>query len=384
VTCHLGMALPDAGTGLFRRHPATPCRLDARQIGCTACHRGEPLGLTALGAHALGSPRELLDWRGGSRATALQPACAQCHLGRAHGVLRYDAELVPDVAAGLELFLEQGCPSCHRVAGIFAAGDHGPPLGGIGRLRRRAQLAATLADPQRQSPTSPMPPLTLPPRRAEQLVLFLSAQIGAAREPGSSPAAALLSGRRGALVDHFDSDLPTATEPNAAVGALWARRVGCTGCHRLGEDASGVPDLTRVGWIATYDELGLALRDPARRFTGTLMPRLELPEPVIGSVLLYLAQQKSPLPDQPCDVQREVCARCHGADGRSLVAQAPGTPARDRRAVVLARRPPELRGVPLQTLLEVAGRGRKGTAMAPWGRVLTESFLRQVHGCIVR
>ena len=71
----------------------------------------------------------------------------------------------------------------------------------------------------------------------------------------------------------------------------------------------------------------------------------------------------------PGETLAEVCARCHGKG-------------RDPRHVVLARRPPILEGGPLpsrEAFIETASRGRKGSAMAAWGRALSPAFLGQIY-----
>jgi mono/diheme cytochrome c family protein len=368
VTCHLGTVLPDAfDAAPLRRHPPIGCRLRPSDIGCTPCHRGDALRLSAGGAHAVGRPAQLLDWRVTDRRAALEPACAGCHLGRSSGVLLYERAVVPRVAAGMELFLSQGCFACHRVDGVFVASDHGPALSEIGWSRSRAELARALAQPQRRSDASPMPPLVASAEETEQLLSFLQAQVGVRRELGSSASAVLEAGRRRVLADHFSSDYPA--DANPAAGALWARRVGCGGCHRLAAGEAGVPDLTRVGWYMSSTELSDVLRDPRRRVAASLMPRLEMPEPVVGGIVQHLSVQRHPLPSAPCDVFGELCARCHG-------------PRRDARGVVLSRRPPSLGDrVSPPAFLEAVSKGRRGTAMAPWGGVLGGDFIRGLRAC---
>jgi mono/diheme cytochrome c family protein len=376
VTCHLGMlprARAHAHRAPYQAHPPLPCSLSVIQMGCIGCHRGDPLELTVEGAHALeeGSPRRVLDWRaeGGDRRLALQAGCAQCHLAREHGVLRYEPEIVPEIAAGMDLFLSRGCYACHRVAGVYRFSDAGPDLTRVGSRLSRRVIRRHLVKPQARRPTSAMPPTSLRDRELERLTLFLVAQAGPDRELGSSGRSQLASLGSPRLSDHFRSEYPASESP--AAGALWARRVGCLGCHRLGEGDGGVPDLGLVGWITAVQELRSAITRPQGRFPKSYMPALEMPPAVVGSVVSYLALQKRPLPSEPRTVFAEVCGRCHASD-------------RDPAWVVLNRAPPLLYGKGRRlpdrdSFVATVRKGSKGTAMAAWGRVLSETFLHGIY-----
>jgi mono/diheme cytochrome c family protein len=364
VSCHLGMVLPDAHAPPLQAHPQMACALDPGRAGCTACHRGEPLKLTAAGAHGLdGASRRRLPGH------HLQAGCAQCHLDRGGGILRYDADRVAEVARGMDLFLAQGCTSCHRVQGIYNFSEIGPSLSRVGSRLSFEQLRQRVLRPQDPNVASPMPPvLGLTPEEIQRLVTFLLAQVGLENELGSSAKWGQLVGQRPNLADHFPTDYPA--KPNPAAGALWARKVGCVGCHRLGEGDRGVPDLRHVGWTATTEELREALVQPHQRVPGTRMPRLEMPEPVVGSVLAYLGLQKAPLPSSPSQVFGQVCSRCHGKP-------------RDPKWVVLARRPPPLdprpRALSREAFVTTVSEGRKNSAMAAWGRALSKGFIGSIY-----
>ncbi|MBI5535367.1 MAG: c-type cytochrome [Deltaproteobacteria bacterium] len=372
VSCHLGTILPALPTPPFQSHPAVVCALPISRQGCTGCHGGEPLRLSTQGAHGVAADtrRTLTDGPDrGLRSLRIQAGCAGCHLRRDGGVLRYDGDKVPEVAAGLTLFLSQGCASCHRVAGVFSAAEHGPALSSIAQARSREAIERILLQPQASNAASPMPPLTLPPADQDKLVTFLLAQVGPDQEQGCSVACAMqaVSARPGPL-GHFPDD--PSQKPNAATGALWARRIGCAGCHRLSNTEAGVPDLTRVGWYRNEAQLRNMLRDPRKVVPATWMPLLNLPEPVVESLVAWLLLQRVPLPSLPKEVFRDVCRRCHGQD-------------RDAKVVVLSKRPPLLEGrkesLTREKFVEVATRGVDGTAMPPWGRMLSPPFLGAIH-----
>lgn len=365
VTCHLGTVLPDAHASPFQAHPDLSCTEPLTRLGCVGCHRGEPLALTRAGAHGLEPP---FDAKRLLPRAQRQAGCATagCHRREVHGALRYDARIVPDLARGLELFIARGCPACHRLDGVYHGSEAGPRLAGVAARLTRAALLEQL-----RRPNPPMPPVELAQPAIERLVLLLQAQTAL---DSNRPAPRLL--------DHFPprprlapDDAPRIERPGAAapaVGALWARRLGCAGCHRLGPGDSGVPDLRHVAWTTTAEELRESLREPGRRFPGTRMPPLEASDVIFDSVVQYLELQRVPLPSSPSAVLAEVCARCHGKT-------------RDPRHVVLSRRPPILQGGALPTreaFIETASRGRKGSAMAAWGRALSPVFLGQIHGLL--
>jgi mono/diheme cytochrome c family protein len=146
--------------------------------------------------------------------------------------------------------------------------------------------------------------------------------------------------------------------------------MGCAGCHSLSSTEAGVPDLTRVGWYRSEGQLRDMLRDPRKTIPATWMPMFNVPEPIVESLVAWLVLQKVPLPSSPKEVFRDVCRRCHGRD-------------RDAKVVVMSKRPPTLEGrkgsVPRQRFIDAATKGVEGTAMPPWGRMLSGPFLGAIH-----
>lgn len=362
VTCHLGMILPWAHGAPFQAHPPLDCSLAVERMGCIDCHRGDPLRLTVEGAHGLNgdASRRVLDLDGDDqRRQRLQPGCAQCHLSRRAGQLQYDEQVVPRVALGLDLFLRQGCPSCHRIAGLVSLAEHGPRLDQVGARRTRREILRLVQQPQQESPSSPMPPVRLPPAELEALVLFLQAQIGPDNEAGSGAGQVLASTGSGSQLSAEPISIA-----NAAAGALSARKLGCQGCHRLAGHEAGIADLRHVGWYRSTTELKQSLQQPQKQFKGTYMPQMNLTPDEVESLVLYLELQKTPLPSSAGQVFDQICAKCHGS-------------ARDSKAVVLARTPPQLsrRRVSAKTFSDTLTQGRQGTAMPPWGRVMSRAFI---------
>jgi mono/diheme cytochrome c family protein len=370
VSCHLGMVLPPAPAAPFQAHPDTGCGLNLSMQGCTACHRGQGLSLTSRAAHGLepGSGNALLTGSDReSRKTIVQAGCAGCHQSRIRGVLRYDEDKVPVAALGLRLFLQHGCVSCHKVAGVYNAGDGGPVLTDVGSRRSPDAMRAVLRGPQQVNPASPMPAVGQG-AALEALSVFLLAQVGAGSEAAfGSRWNRAASGDEIRLSDEFDESSPLT--PNPASGARWARKVGCVGCHRMGDGDTGVPELTRVAWLRNEADLREVIRTPRKRFPATFMPALDLPDTVAESIVAYLTTQRLPLPSYAQEVFNQVCSRCHG--------ERP-----DPNVVVLSKRPPWLRErsqIEREKFLDVATKGVDGTAMAPWGRILSPAFLGSIY-----
>jgi mono/diheme cytochrome c family protein len=372
LTCHLGMAFPHAARPPFQSHPPSGCALPIREIGCTACHRGDPLELTVEGAHGLDpfALEPLLDWKAGeSRKFDVQAGCAACHVERSGGVLRYDEAAVADVAAGMGIFIAQGCTACHRIPGICAYSDSGPGLERVGLRKNAGKLKALLRSPQSTNRLSPMPPVVLPAGDLSRLVLFLLAQAGTGSEPGSSRVQIFLSGfKETALSDHFPGGFPL--QSSVSDGKAWIGKVGCLGCHRTESSEAGVPDLRYSGWLRRKEFLTDILTDPGKEVPGTYMPGFAVPPAVRDSIVQYLLQQRALIPGYPESVFLEICAKCHGEK-------------RDSKVVVLARKPPVFaKGrtkVAEEKFMAALADGRKGTAMAPWGKALPKDFLRAIY-----
>lgn len=359
VSCHLGMVLPQAyAEAPLAAHPRLACSISLRRAGCVVCHGGEGAALDAGRAHgALPGLIPLLGYKvkaGPKRREALQPGCVSCHRSERGAVLRYPRHIAPTIAAGRALYLARGCPSCHRLSGLPTLGEAGPPLDGLGLRRSAAAIEAALTKPPK-----PMPPVRLAAAELRALVLFLQAQRRRALP---------LVVRAPRLLEAFDAPLPA---PSAAAGALWARRVGCLGCHRLGEADGGVPDLRSIAWVRSEQELTEALEKPHVRFSGTMMPAVR--EKALRELLLpWLLLQRAPLTGDARQIFARVCQPCHG-------------PQRDPGWVVLSVKPPTLvRGGKLSkaAFVKIVREGKPGRAMAPWGRLFSPAFVEQIYDAL--
>jgi ubiquinol-cytochrome c reductase cytochrome c subunit len=65
----------------------------------------------------------------------------------------------------------------------------------------------------------------------------------------------------------------------------------CAGCHTLGAAGTPIaPDLSRVGWRLTAEEIERRLRDPRTHRPSARMPRIELGEAEIRALTAYLSE----------------------------------------------------------------------------------------------
>ena len=82
----------------------------------------------------------------------------------------------PDVAAGAEVLVSNGCLGCHAING--AGGSIGPPLNGVSERHSREWIAQHLRDPKSQTPGTVMPSFSLSAQDRDRLIAYLSALPG--------------------------------------------------------------------------------------------------------------------------------------------------------------------------------------------------------------
>jgi cytochrome c oxidase cbb3-type subunit 2 len=108
-------------------------------------------------------------------------------------------------------------------------------------------------------------------------------------------------------------------------------------------------------------------RDPKSVVPGSVMPPYPLPAQTFESLSAYLLGRKVPaIPTEPAQQYAQLCARCHGENGRGdgVIAEYLDPKPRDLTKVAF------MRSKPRERLIESLRRGVPGTSMAPWGRVL--------------
>lgn len=374
MTCHevpVGSEFPAGHARVPGYHPVD-------RFGCACCHGGEPRAVEREWAHVGGREPLLHSSSSGERPERIEAGCARCHAAMTPSGPVYDATLVPHVARGQELFLGRGCWGCHRLADV-SPGERGPDLSDVGRRLTGDQIHLAIEDPGAAPSSTTMPRFGLPADELGDLVTFLLAQVGAGREAVVATSRALASRRPGTPPRR-----PIVDEGMAQGGEIMLR-LGCGGCHRLqARDGRVGPDLRWEGELRGPRYLHDMVTRPASTVVGSRMPPFDLSETEVGAVVEFLSRQRLAAPADEEAAWREVCARCHGLDGRGRTAVAP----------YLGRRPRDLssaaffRSVEPGRLADSLRHGVAGTPMAAWGEALpvfsgsrVVNFLsRRLHG----
>ena len=334
VTCHLGIDNPSMSDAAqpHRTHPGTILAdHPTAEFGCTICHRGQGEATNFKEAKAIDVhwdypllPRELTE-----------SSCGDCHDPDGHLMARH----APQLASGRRLFVDRGCPSCHKLAGT--GGQLGPALDGEGRKTRHelpmGHIAGehTLAnwlvqhflDPQKIVAASRMPPPNLTPGEIRDLTTYMLS----------------LQGRD--LPQHYIAPDAVAAwnrrlhEPTLDGEVLYASH--CMICHGDGTFGkwdpffqSFIPAVRGPGLRTVADEAFLRSQVAQGR-PGTIMPGWEpqaggLSEEQLDALLEYLVGRNEsqgivprPAPtslaggdaDRGRQLFEQNCSACHGAAG---------------------------------------------------------------------
>lgn len=362
TTCHIAIDDPRfaADDQPLKTHPPIQGH-KFEAFGCTICHEGQGRAVDSHAAHEGGHdwPWPLAD------KELIEANCVQCHT-------EPDWPHAPRVAAGRRLFFERACYTCHTISGL-SYGSIGPELTEVGFKRRASFIREKIENPRASNPTSTMPRQDLTGDQVLALTAFLEAQQGSnvaraplasylsaqQQRPGWLPVAQIVGPEEASRVEPM---------PAAERGAALLPRVGCLSCHKLGEqDGRVAPDL---GWTAGQRDHGWLMvhfRDPKSVVPGSLMPPYPLPDEIFEALSAHLRSlPPRPLPAEPAALYAELCARCHGPEGKGdgVIAN------------YLDPRPRDLsKGAFMKTktrerLIASVENGVAGTSMAPWGAVL--------------
>lgn len=359
-------------------HPEVAGYHPVERFGCAACHGGEPRAVDREWAHHRGGEPLLHLSAGGERPERIEAGCARCHVETIEPSLTYDPDLVPHVVAGQELFVKQGCWGCHRLADL-SFGERGPDLSDAAARLSGDDIHRAIEDPSANPSSTTMPRFRLSDDELNVLVTFLMAQVDPDRQ------AALATARRSAARRPGTPPRRPPVDEGMAQGADLMANMGCAGCHRLDTaDGHVGPDLRWEGALRGPRYLDDMITRPASTVPGSRMPPLDLSTTEVEAIKEYLGRQLDPAPSEPQAAWRQVCARCHGLDGKGRTAVAP----------YLSRRPRDLsdpeyfRQVPAGRLAKSLTLGVPGTPMAPWGQAVPAidglrvvSFLaKELHG----
>jgi len=278
TSCHLGVERPglEDGEHPYRTHPRLNELLGTHppeRFGCTACHAGQGLALTAADAHGEGDPY----WLEPILPKALMEArCGACHEGLS------PLPGAPLLSEGRRLFRSRGCGGCHPLTG-HQAPRIGPSLALAGDKLNAGWIGQWLRAPHEVRDGTIMPSFW-PPNdpdavaRADQEITDLTAYLMDARTP-------------------VEPEAPEAGDPES--GRKLFDSVGCRGCHMMGpadadrllrigaeEDTEAKPVNAppvdfgpQLGDIATRTTAAWIVRwlaDPKAWWSEATMPRFDL------------------------------------------------------------------------------------------------------------
>ena len=288
TSCHVGADNPLAASdsGLFARHPRRVETLagergesdvllgihSPEKFGCTSCHQGQGIAMTAEGAHGwkeLGVKRiKYWDYPMLLR-NRIDATCNQCHR---------EIEAIPgghDLNRGRELFRYLGCFGCHQVEGYENFVKIGPELRRVTSKDRSGWLVNWIQNPRTVHERTRMPTFTFSRTQATQIAAYL---IDSSEPYQTSNSKALARG-------------------NAARGKETVDRVGCAGCHKTDDREREerrlrfdfAPEITTVSTkVRSADWVYDWIKNPTHYSPTTRMPNLRLSDAEAADITAYL------------------------------------------------------------------------------------------------
>jgi mono/diheme cytochrome c family protein len=239
---------------ILKHHPIA-------NFGCTLCHHGQGVGLTAEKAHGFEEnweqPRLPLPYT--------QSTCFECH-ENVHGL-----EGAETAVAGKSLFVEKGCYGCHDATVRSDLPKFSTPFNTISRkINSKAWAAKWIENPAGVRPATLMPKFRISEAQRLDLVAYLfSLEDKTVRFP-------LTDNRKGSVKK----------------GEALFTEKACAACHSEKADAEGltrrVPLLFDAGLKLQGDWLVNWISDPLAINPDTWMPKLELTSKDVRHLAAYL------------------------------------------------------------------------------------------------
>lgn len=269
MTCHMAVKNPffKHAAQPLKTHPPETLKTHApRKFGCTLCHHGQGVALTAIKAHGFEN-----NWlRPRVPPKYVQGLCLGCHENT------YGLKGAETVEKGRRLFTDWGCYGCHKDRSTQGLPFMAPPLDSIGlKVENIGWLLKWVDNPGEIRPKTLMPNFRFKQDEAEQI------------------AACLLSwkeDRRNLMARHDNKG-------SAKEGKRLFVEKGCAACHGVATDepclTNRIPNLADAGiklnpkWVAAWIEHPSALVDE------TAMPRLMLEDNDINKLSSYIISLKA-------------------------------------------------------------------------------------------
>jgi cytochrome c2 len=299
MTCHIGYdddMFADYPQP-FGKHPRQDL-LDIHNVadfGCTPCHDGQPMALSAGMAHADNDPHWEFPLLRGQDVYA---SCQDCH---SMEVILPQSE---PFNRGRQIVMESGCVGCHAIDPFLDVPKVGPELNRLTSKVSTGWIYSWVKDPKAYNEHTRMPDFLLSGEEAEAITAY--------------------------LVHIADEYRPVRTYPgggNPVRGKTLVESVGCMGCHVVGDDdrlRSGrgihydvAPELSRVGSKVTADWLYDWIQDPKRYRPETRMPDLRLTDTEARDIVAYLMTLNEPVHEE--DVAFNLYDQALISEGESLI-----------------------------------------------------------------
>ncbi len=366
-TCHIAVDDPrftkDAQP--LHTHPSiAPHQFS--EMGCTVCHEGDGRATTEHYAHGHDHfwPEPLL------KGKYIESSCARCH-APPYLADSPQAAQTAHLRRGREVFQKNACAGCHRILG-FTRGSLGIELTDVGTKRNIEFIQKKIKDPLFNVAATLMPKLALSDDDIQDLSIFLKSLRG--RSLAEDP----VSYRN--RIKKWNGEAPPVVAVSADEGKRLFEAKGCIGCHKLGQtDGKAGPELTFEGQLrdAAYVEAHLVA--PRQHTPGSNMPTFWTSATERKAIAAYLTSLGGyTAPADPKEQYAALCSRCHGEKGAGdgPVGKAILPKPRMFTNAQFFNWLPEARADQAIT------KGVPGTAMPPFGRVLTEDQAKALFAWI--
>ena len=299
MTCHAGYndEMFEGYPQPLGKHPRQDL-LDIHNVddfGCTPCHDGQPMALTAGLAHGEDDPHWEFPLLSGQDVYA---SCQDCH---SQEVILPES---PPFNRGRQIVMESGCVGCHAIEGFLDVANVGPELNQLTSKVSTGWIYSWLKDPKAYNPHTRMPDFKLDDDEAEAITAY--------------------------LVHIAEEYRPERTYPgggNPLRGEQLFESVGCMGCHVIGDDdrireGRGLhydvaPELTRIGSKVTADWIYDWIRNPKHYRPDTRMPDMRLTNQEARDIVAYLMTNDEQVHDD--DIELNLYDMDIIREGESLV-----------------------------------------------------------------
>lgn len=276
TTCHLGVDKPgfENEKQPFTRHSYLLDIHPVEKFGCTPCHGGQGVALTARSAHGEVEFYHNPLLGEGTR----ERLCGKCH---------EDLEFPesPILSDGRSLFESSGCLGCHNVEGYVKVPNIGPPLNRIAVKVKPAWLMRWILNPKSYLPKTKMPNFRFTEDEANAVRAYLLDASDLAKGGPKLPDG---SDRRQRITER-SLDARWIQE-----GETIFRMARCISCHLVdGKGGTIAPDLVNITTKVQLDWLFDWIKNPRAYQPNTQMPRYRFTNQEILKIITYLNSLKT-------------------------------------------------------------------------------------------